>query len=51
MTISWSDHGRIVFVFAEAIQGFFGSNLELRISWQVQYLVRIEGGFSCSRAL
>ena len=28
--------------------GISRSNLELRISWQAQYLVRFEGDFTCS---
>ena len=43
-----SDYVRIVFILAEAIHGVSRSNLELRISWQVQYLVRFQGGSGCS---
>ena len=49
MTISWSDHGRImvglssdcrriVFLLAEAIHGVSAEILNLQISWQAQYL-------------
>ena len=41
---SCSDHGRIVFIFAEAIQGFSAD----RISWQAQYLVMLDSNQCCS---
>ena len=43
-----SDYPRIVFILAEAIQGVSHAILNLQISWQVQYLVRLEGDFACS---
>ena len=55
MTISWSDHPRIilgsvriVFLLAEAIHGVSAEILNLQISWQAQYLVRLEVDFACS---
>ena len=59
MTILSSDHGRIilglssdypriVFLLAEAIRGVSAEILNLQISWQAQYLVRLEGDFACS---
>ena len=50
MTISWSDHGRnlIVFLLAEAIHGVSAEILNLQISWQAQYLVRLESDCACS---
>ena len=55
MSISWSDYPRlcsdsvrIVFILAEAIQGFLACALQVRISWQAQYLVRFEGDFTFS---
>ena len=45
---SCSDHGRIVFLLAEAIQGFSAEILNLQISWQAQYLVRFEVDFAWS---
>ena len=59
MTISWSDHPRImvglssdypriVFILAEAIQRVSAAILNLRISWQAQYLLRLEVDFACS---
>ena len=49
MTILSSDHGRIVvFLLAEAIHGVSAEILNLQISWQAQYLVRLEGDFACS---
>ena len=38
-----SDYGRIVFLLAEALQGFSAQILTFKISWQAQYLVRLEG--------
>ena len=55
MTISCSDHGRIMLGLSSnrlyiggSNSGMSRSNLELRISWQAQYLVRLEGDFACS---
>ena len=45
---SWSDYPRIVFILAEAIQRVSNAILNLKISWQAQYLVRLEGDFACS---
>ena len=45
---SWSDYGRIVFLLAEALQGVSAEILSFKISWQAQYLVRLEGDFTCS---
>ena len=39
---------RIVFLLAEALQGVSGQILSFKISWQAQYLVRLEGDFTCS---
>ena len=39
---------RIVFLLAEALQGVSAQILSFKISWQPQYLVRLEGDFSCS---
>ena len=39
---------RIVFLLAEALQGVSDEILSFKISWQAQYLVRLEGDFSCS---
>ena len=38
-----SDYPRIVFLLAEALQGFSAEILSFKISWQAQYLVRLEG--------
>ena len=43
-----SDYRRIVFLLAEALQGVSDEILSFKISWQAQYLVRLEGDFSCS---
>ena len=59
MTISCSDHARtmlglssdyprIVFIWAEAIHGVSAEVLNLQISWQAQYLVRLVAGCACS---
>ena len=49
---SCSDHGRIIlessFILAEAIQRVSNAILNLKISWQAQYLVRLGGDFACS---
>ena len=37
-----SECRRIVFLLAEAIHGVFAEILNLQISWQAQYLVRLE---------
>ena len=43
-----SDYPRIVFLLAEALQGVAAEILSFKISWQAQYLVRLEGDFTCS---
>ena len=43
-----SDYPRIVFLLAEALQGFSAQILTLKISWQAQYLVRLEGDLTGS---
>ena len=43
-----SDHARIAFLLAEALQGVSAQILRFKISWQAQYLVRLEGDFACS---
>ena len=48
MTISCSDHARIVFILAEAIQRVSNAILNLQISWQAQYLVRLVADCACS---
>ena len=55
MTILSSDHPRIifgsvriVFLLAEAIHGVSAEILNLQISWQAQYLVRLEADCACS---
>ena len=40
-----SDHGRFVFILAEAIQAF---SIQILNSWQVQYLVVLDGNQCCS---
>ena len=42
MVGSWSDYPRIVFILAEAIQRVSAAILNLQISWQAQYLLRLE---------
>ena len=44
----WSDYPRIVFILAEAIQRVSNAILNLKISCQAQYLVRLEGDFACT---
>ena len=39
---------RIVFLLAEALQALSPEILSLKISWQAQYLVKLEGDFACS---
>ena len=39
---------RIVFLLAEAIHGVSAESLNLQISWQAQYLVRLEADCACS---
>ena len=47
--LGWpSDGRRIVFLLAEAIHGASAEILNLKISWQAQYLVRLEVDFACS---
>ena len=43
-----SDYPRIVFLLAEAIHGVSAEILNLQISWQAQYLVRLEADCACS---
>ena len=43
-----SDYPRIVFLLAEALQGVAAEILRFQISWQAQYLVRLEGDFTGS---
>ena len=43
-----SDYPRIVFLLAEAIHGVSAEVLNLQISWQAQYLVRLVADFACS---
>ena len=42
-----SDYPRIVFLLAEAIHGVSAEILNLQISWQAQYLVRLEADCAC----
>ena len=48
MVGSWSDYPRIVFILAEAIQRVSAAILNLKISWQAQYLLRLEVDIACS---
>ena len=59
MTNSWSDHPRImvglssdypriVFILAEAIQRVAAAILNFKVSWQAQYLLRLEVDIACS---
>ena len=43
-----SDYPRIVFLLAEALQGVSDEILSFKISWHAQYLVRLQGRFTCS---
>ena len=43
-----SDCRRIVFLLAEAIHGVSAEVLNLQISWQAQYLVRLVADCACS---
>ena len=43
-----SDYRRIVFLLAEAIHGVSAEILNLQISWQAQYLVRLEADCDCA---
>ena len=43
-----SDYPRIVFILAEAIQRVSAAILNLKISWQAQYLLRLEVVIACS---
>ena len=45
---SWSECRRIVFILAEAIQTVSAAILNLKISWQAQYLLRLEVDIACS---
>ena len=42
------DHAQIVFILAEAIQRVSAEISNLKISWQAQYLVKLEGDSCCS---
>ena len=42
------DYPRIVFLLAEALQSLSPEILNFKISWQAQYLERLEGDFTCS---
>ena len=48
MVGSWSDYPRIVFIFGGCNSRIFRSNLELRFSWQAQYLVKLVDDTFCS---
>ena len=43
-----SDYPRIVFLLVEALQGVAAEILRFQISWQAQYLVRLEGDLTWS---
>ena len=43
-----SDYPRIIFILAEAIQRVSAEILNLKISWQAQYLLRLEVDIACS---
>ena len=43
-----SECRRIVYLLAEAIHGVSAEILNLQISWQAQYLVRLEADCACS---
>ena len=43
-----SESARIVFLLAEALHGVSAEILNLQISWQAQYLVRLEADCACS---
>ena len=43
-----SDYRRIVFLLAEAIHGVSAEVLHVQISWQAQYLLRLEVDIACS---
>ena len=43
-----SESVRIVFLLAEALHGVSAEILNLQISWQAQYLVRLEADCACS---
>ena len=43
-----SDYHRIVFILAEALEALSPEIFNFKISWQAQYLVRLEGDFACS---
>ena len=43
-----SDCRRIVFLLAEAIHGVSAEVLHVQISWQAQYLLRLEVDIACS---
>ena len=48
MVGSCTESVRIVFILAEAIHGVSAEILNLQISWQAQYLVRLEADCACS---
>ena len=41
------DYRRIVFILAEALEALSPEIFHFKITWQAQYLVRLEGGFAC----
>ena len=43
-----SDYSRIVFILAEALEALSPEIFHFKIMWQAQYLVRLEGDFTCS---
>ena len=43
-----SECRQMVFILAEAIQGVHAEILSFNISWQAQYLVKLEGDFTSS---
>ena len=42
------DYRRIVFLLAEVLQALSPEILNFKIAWQAQYLVRLQGQFTCS---
>ena len=48
MTVSWSDHGRIILGLSSNRHGVSAEILNLQISWPAQYLVRLEADCACS---
>ena len=43
-----SDYPRIVFILAEALEALSPDIFHFKITWQAQYLVRLECDFTCS---